>query len=156
MPEKQEKSDFVFEDKRVYRRHWLKTIIRVFFALIILMLNITTVLSDIERHGKHVGLSWEQEVFMFFFLLLIDATILIPILFEVHSVEVTPEKATFQTLFFRKGVPWDNIVKFKQWRYVVYALVRTPRCFYLINRRDIKGFPDLAQTIMERATSTKS
>lgn len=150
------KESFVFEDKRLYKRHWAKTAIRAFFAIIIIMLNVTTVMSDIERHSKNMGLSWQQEIFMFLFLVLIDVTILIPVLFEVRSVEVTPDHLTMQTLFFKRSVPWGSIVQFKQWRFIVYALVRTPRCFYLINRRDIKGFPELAQTIMERSGSVKA
>ncbi|HEY9785324.1 MAG TPA: hypothetical protein V6D17_07980 [Candidatus Obscuribacterales bacterium] len=147
---------FSFEDKRVFSRQLWKTILRVFFAIIIIMLNITSVMSDIERHGKNLGLSWQQEVCMYLFLLFIDITILVPILMEVQRVEVTPEKLTLRTLFFQRAVDWKDITLFKQWRFIVYALLRTPRCFYLINRRDIKGFAELAQIIDSRLPPDKT
>jgi hypothetical protein len=78
---------------------------------------------------------------------------LIPMLLEANQVIVTPEFLTLKLLYFNKRLAWSKISEFKQWPFLVYTGVKSGRCFYLINRREIKGFAKLSQIILERVPS---
>ena len=94
-----------------------------------------------------------MEVVSFLFLIFIDVFMLIPMILEANEVIVTPEYLTLKLLYFKKRLAWGQISEFKQWPFLVYTGVKAGRCFYLINRREIKGFNKLAQIIMERVPS---
>ena len=144
------KSEFVFEEKEVFKRHWFKHVSRIFISLIIVALNICMAMSLIDRilHGGNMPI--HMELLSFLFLAFIDVAMLIPMILEANEVIVTPEYLTLKLLYFKKRLAWSQISKFKQWNFLVYAGVKSGRCFYLINRREIKGFEKLAKIIAER------
>jgi hypothetical protein len=149
----QPKPDFVFEEKEVFKRHWFRHYSRIFLSLIIIALNFCMIMSSIDkiRHGTSMPI--HMELISFLFLVFIDVIMLIPMLLEANEVIVTPESLTLKLLYFKKRLTWSQVSEFKQWPFLVYTGVKAGRCFYLINRREIKGFDKLAQIIMERVPS---
>jgi len=133
-----------------YTRPKWKHATRVFGVLILLLLNFSMVMSDIERHSKHMQLDFGKEALTYLVLLFFDITILLPLIFEVNQVDVNSEQLILKTIFFAAKLKWADIVYFKKPLYLKFGIVRTRRCIYLINKKDIKNFDDLAETIMAR------
>ncbi|HIA55039.1 MAG TPA: hypothetical protein EYN91_23645 [Candidatus Melainabacteria bacterium] len=144
------KTEFVFEEKQVFKRHWFRHFSRIAISLIIVALNICMVMSSVDRllHGGNMPI--HMELLSFLFLAFIDVAMLIPMVLEANEVIVTPEYLTLKMLYFKKRLAWSQITEFRQWNFLVYAGVKAGRCFYLINRREIKGFDKLAKIITER------
>ncbi len=153
-PEK--KTDFVFEEKESFKRHWFKHVSRIFISVIIVALNVSMVMSALDRYKHGQAMPMHMEVVSFLFLIFIDVTMLVPMMLEANEVIVTPEFLTLNMLFFRKRLAWSKISEFKQWKFLVYTGVKSGRCFYLINRREIKGFDKLAKIITERVPSIET
>jgi len=91
-----------------------------------------------------------MELMSFLFLVFIDVAMLIPMILEANEVIVTPEYLTLKMLYFKKRLAWSQISEFRRWPFLVYTAVKSGRCFYLINKREIKGFDKLAKIIEER------
>jgi hypothetical protein len=125
---------------------------RVFGALVVLMFNVTMIGANIDyftKHGKTHGL--KQEIGGYSLLLICDLLILLPIILEVDSARITDDKLILKTTFFKREIPWTTFTEFKRPPMLVYGILRTPRCFYLINRREMDRYDDLAQNIKARA-----
>lgn len=150
------KPDFVFEDKTVFQRHWFKHLSRYFFSILILALNVFTVLSAIERYRKGVAMPLEMQIWNYLFLIFIDLFMLLPMVLEANKVETTPEYINLKMLYFNKKLFWRDIESFQQWPFLIYTAIKSRGCFYLINRREIKGFPKLAEIITERVPSIET
>ncbi len=149
----QPKPDFVFEDREVFKRHWFRHVSRVFISVIIVALNFCMIMSSIDKYRHGTAMPIHMELISLLFLVFIDVVMLIPMILEANEVIVTPEYLTMKLLFFKKRLAWSQVSEFKQWPFLVYTGVKAGRCFYLINRREIKGFDKLAQIIMERVPS---
>lgn len=152
----EKKTEFVFEDKEVFKRHWIRHVSRIFIAVIIVALNVSMVMSVIDRYQHGQAMPIHMEIVSFLFLVFIDAFMLVPMLLEANEVIVTPEFLTLKMLFFKKRLAWSQISEFRQWKFLVYTGVKSGRCFYLINRREIKGFDKLAKIITERVPSIET
>ncbi len=144
------KTEFVFENKEVFKRHWFRHVSRIFITLIIIALNVCMVMGGIDRYRRGGAMPFQVEFFSYMFLVFIDVTMLIPMMLEANEVIVTPEYLTLKLLYFKKKLAWSQISEFKRWNYLVYTGIKSGRCFYLINRREIKGFDKLAKIITER------
>jgi hypothetical protein len=144
------KTQFVFEEKEVFKRHWFKHFSRICISLIIVALNVCMVMSSVDRmlHGGSMPI--HMELLSFLFLAFIDITMFVPMVLEANEVIATPSHLTLKLLYFKKTLAWSQISEFKTWNFLVYAGVKSGRCFYLINRREIKGFDKLAKIIAER------
>jgi len=124
-------------------KHWS----RYFGAFVIAMLNVSLVMSTIQIHMNQPFPDIDRELLSFAFVLFFDLTVLLPIILEVDRVVVTPDTIVFKTLFWTSKVPWPEIVSFKNPLVLTFAIVRTPRCFYLINKKDIRPLDELLETI---------
>ena len=144
------KADFVFEEKEVFKRHWIRHVSRIFITVIIVALNVCMVMSAVDRFKHGSMMPFHMELVSFLFLIFIDTVMFIPMLLEANEVIVTPQYITLKMLYFRKRLAWGQISEFKQWPFLVYTGLKSGRCFYLINKREIKGFDKLAQIILER------
>lgn len=132
----------------VYKRPKWKNGIRIFGFVVIVLLNFSMIMSSIKLH-----MPLQRSIFSYLLLLLFDLIILFPVVFEVHSIEVKPDKLVLKTLFWKVSLAWQDIVEFKCPQYMRFAILRTRRCFYLIKRQDIKGFDHLAQSIASKTDS---
>ena len=119
-------------------------------VVIIIVLNFSMFMSLIDRIAHKNTMPLHMELVSFLFLIFIDVVMLIPMILEANEVLVTPEYLTLKMLFFKKRLAWSQINEFKQWPFLVYTGIKSGRCFYLINRREIKGFEKLAKIITER------
>lgn len=144
------KTEFVFEDKEVFKRHWLRHYSRIFITLIIIVLNFCMIMGAVDRYGHGGSMPIHMELMSFLFLVFIDVAMLIPMILEANEVIVTPEYLTLKMLYFKKRLAWSQISEFRRWPFLVYTAVKSGRCFYLINKREIKGFDKLAKIIEER------
>jgi hypothetical protein len=132
-------------------KHWS----RYFGAFVIAMLNVSLVMSTIQIHTSQPLPDIDRELLSFAFVLFFDVTVLLPIILEVDRVVVTPDKVVFKTLFWTSKVPWSEIISFKNPLVLTFAIVRTPRCFYLINKKDIRPLDELLETIQFKLARAK-
>ncbi len=136
----------------LYKRPLWVHFIRYFGLIVIIVLNVSMVMANIEHHQKGEVIDISKEIICYLFLLLIDATMLFPILFEINSAKVTLEGIRIGTTLWRRTYKWQDIVKFNRGpSYLKLAIIKTKRCFYLINKKDVKEFDMLAKVIEARA-----
>lgn len=95
------------------------------------------------------------EVFQFLFVLFIDAYMLPSLLFEINSLAIGENGLEIGALLWRTRVPYEDVVSFKVPTMLTWAILRTKRCFYLINRRDIPKFQELMVLLGARLPSSK-
>lgn len=138
---------FDYSIPRSYKRGVFSKAFRYFGVSILLLLNLSMIMSLIERAQAGRLIHPLQEGMFFVFLLIIDALLLVPLLFEANRVETNPEFIRLYTLFWRRTLKWDQIRGFEAPKFFKYAILKTARCFYLINKYDLKPFDELASTI---------
>ncbi|MBS1993602.1 MAG: hypothetical protein JSS83_23970 [Cyanobacteria bacterium SZAS LIN-3] len=132
--------------KRAVWKHCLRWLLFVFLV----GLNIAMPGSLIERLIRHVPIQPGPEAVQFLFLLLCDLYMLPSAVFEVNSVTVRDGEVILGCLLWKSKLKKDQIVSFKIPKMLTWALLRTPRCFYLINRADFGNFEELATLIEQR------
>lgn len=137
------------------RARW-KHFVRYFGVFVIVMLNISLVLSTMEIHRTHAMPDIKREILSFLLVGFFDLLVLIPTILEVDEVVATPEKVVLKTLFWTSKVPWGKLISFVNPVYLTCIILRTPRCLYLINKRDLKPIDELIETIeFKRARAGK-
>lgn len=129
--------------ERARWKHW----VRYFGVSVIFMLNFSLVAATIEIHSRQVGPDIWRELLSFVLVAFFDLTVLLPTLLEVDRVWATPDRLIMSTLFWKTRVPWADIKAFYNPIWFNFAVVRTARCLYLINKRDVKPLDELIQTI---------
>lgn len=137
--------------KRALRKH---IACYAFFACV-LLLNIATPMSFVNRYSHHMPMNMGVEVFQFLFVLFIDAYMLPSLLFEINSLAIGENGLEIGALLWRTRVPYEDVVSFKVPTMLTWAILRTKRCFYLINRRDIPKFQELMVLLGARLPSSK-
>ena len=137
------------DDSGVYARPRWRHASRIFGALIVVMLNISAVMTAVTSHSQ--GLKFNiKEVPIFLVVLLCDLTILLPIICEVDMAKLTDECLILKTTFYNRSIPWGDISAFKAPTFMVFSYIKVGRCFYLINKRHTRGYDQLAQAISSR------
>lgn len=141
-----------YDAPHTYKRGWFGKGFRYFGAIIMLMLNISMTMSFITRLRHGYTMDPFKEVFFFLFLGIINLLFLIPLLFEANKVETTAESIRLHNLFWRRTLKWEQIESFEIPRFFKFSIIKTARCFYLINKYDLKPFDDLARTIVHKTS----
>lgn len=131
----------------VFTRAAWKHVMRYVGAFILIMLNIAMVMSTIQLHAQNRALDAGREIFSFLVVFAFDVTILLPILMEVHGVEIKPDSIVFRTLWGNRQYLWGQIRGFSNPVYLNYVVMRTGCWIYLINKRDIGQIDELVQII---------
>lgn len=134
------------ESQREFRRARWKHFVRYFGLFTVLLLNISLVGSNIHLAANH-RMDLKHLLLSYVLLITLDVIFLLPTIFEVDKVVVTDESLVMSTLLWRARVPWAAIVSCVKPAWLAYAIVKTQRCFYLINKRDVKDFADLLEII---------
>jgi hypothetical protein len=159
--DKKSKSDKIpttqpaFEAKVLYQRARWKHGTRIFGIVLMTVLNISLVMSDIERANKAAHFSLIHELITYLALFLLDTTVLMPLLFEVDKIEVLNDKLILKAIFWTAKLRWEDIQYFKTPPMLKFAILKSQRCFYLINKRDIKNFSELADSILKHQSEFK-
>ena len=139
-PEKVEPK-VLYKCSRMRRKHYM----RLFFFFCLFLLNVASPLSLINRllvDSRTVQVS--AELFHFLCIFVIDIYMVPSVIFEVDELTIREDGLTIKALLWRRDFRFDQIVAFQNHRNFLWAILRTARCFYLINRREIKGFDKLA------------
>ncbi len=144
-----------FEAKVVYQRARWKHGMRIFGIVLMAVLNVSLVMSDIERANNASHFSLMHEAITYLALFLLDTTVLMPLLFEVDKIEVFNESIALKAIFWTAKLKWEEIQYFKTPPMLKFAVLKSQRCFYLINKRDIKQFPELAESILKHQDQFK-
>lgn len=126
-----------------FRRKARKHYVRYFYLLVLLFLNISFLMSMIERAQHRLYVDFGSEAFLLVFILGLDCVMLPSLLFEVNAVLVREDALIIETMFGSRTVFYGDIVSMTMPKYLVWAVLRTKRGFYLINRREIPDFDQL-------------
>ncbi|MBX9671648.1 MAG: hypothetical protein K2X93_28930 [Candidatus Obscuribacterales bacterium] len=149
-----EKLPYVNPDEpHSYQRSNWKHFIRYPAVCMLGLLNVALVMSFLERLPKHQTMDPFKEGFFFLFVLFIDLFWLVPMILEVNKVQTDSKGVRVSTLFWKSQFSWDKILRFEQPRFLKFAVVRTARCFYLINKYDLKPYYELAAIIEAKMPS---
>ena len=140
---------------RTFERAKWKHYVRWFAFLFVLVLDATLVASSINAHFiRHIPtapLSLAREGIGFFLVACCHLMVVPSIVLEANKVEVTPERLILDNLIWRTKIKWEDITAFNAPRILKFAILRTKKFFYLINKRDIERYDDLAEIIEHKA-----
>lgn len=139
-----------------YKRPLWKHLLRYIIVFTIAVLNISIVMSFITRLDHGHSMDVFKELFSFVFVGIVNVLFAVPAIFEVNRARIDDETLQLNTLLWRTRLKWGDLLEFEQPRFLKFAILRTKRCFYLINRRDIIAFDSLAQSITDKMASKRS
>jgi len=133
-----------------YKRRTRTHVFRWLMFIFVVGLNIAMTMSFLERSYKHMAMQVGPELVQFLFLLACDMYFLPTAIFEVNYITVRGEELILANLLWKTKLSRRDIVSFVAPRWLTWGLLRTPRCFYLINRADIPHFDELAALIEQK------
>jgi hypothetical protein len=117
-------------------------------------LNISLPMSLIERALYHAAVQWGPEFVQFLFLFFCDMYFLPSCLLEPRLIEIRGDKMEIATILWRSKLSISqDVISLKAPRGLTWGILKTRRCFYLINRNDIKNFDHLASVLGQKLTS---
>ncbi|CAN5177470.1 hypothetical protein BH11CYA1_BH11CYA1_15690 [soil metagenome] len=129
--------------EHIFRRRLFKHLLRYFYLLMLFGLTVSMPMSFVERLQLHQHIDLGSELFLLVFIVGINALILPSAFFEVNGIVFSDEGLKIETMLLPVKVRFDEIVSLAVPTYLVWAVLRTKRGFYLINRRDIANFNEL-------------
>ncbi|PWT95059.1 MAG: hypothetical protein C5B53_11975 [Candidatus Melainabacteria bacterium] len=125
-----------------------KIALRLGGFILVVVLNIALIMSDVSHHhGARPYSRHANEFLLYAVLLCFNLMILIPALFEVRWFKSGPEGVQLATLWWKAKLTWGELIKFRHPRYLKMAMLRTKRCFYILNRRDLTNY-DLIEAVL--------
>lgn len=135
------------EQPHKFKRSLWRHLIRYPAAGMLALLNVAIFMSFVERLPRYQHMDPFRELFFFGTVAFIDIFLFVPIVFEVNRIETDKDGLSLSTLLWRTRLKWEHITHFEQPKYLKFAIVRTPRCFYLLNKYHLKPFYELAAII---------
>ncbi|MDP3507337.1 MAG: hypothetical protein Q8T09_05060 [Candidatus Melainabacteria bacterium] len=139
--------------EHVFRRRIFKHLLRYFYLFMLIGLSVSMPMSMLERAQLHHHIDLASELFLLLFIVGINALILPSAFFEVNGIIVKADGLKIETMLFPVSVPFDQIVSLTVPNYLVWAVLRTKRGFYLINRRDIANLDELVGLLAPKLPS---
>jgi hypothetical protein len=97
--------------------------------------------------GKGVS---PKELMLFLMMGLLSLMLLPQIILEVDYVKAGPDGLTLRNLLFRYTEKWSDIKSFHNPIWLKVAVLKGSKMIYLLNKRDLPQFNDLAETIEEK------
>ena len=127
---------------------WKLAVRLVGFTLVII-LDIALVMSDISAHRSF---SFKfKEMFLYAMLIFINSLILVPALFEIRHLLAKPDGIKLATIWWKSSLGWEDILAFYSPNYLArLAMIRTRRCVYLLNKRDLSNYAYLESFLREK------
>lgn len=123
----------------------------LFVVLVDVTLVATTVNAHFIRHIPTSTLPLVREFIGFFLIACCHLMVVPSIVLEANKIQVTPERLILDNLIWRAKIKWEDIAAFNAPRILKFAILRTKKFFYLINKRDIERYDDLAEIIRHKA-----
>src|SRR5262249_32054615 len=109
-----------------YARPWWKLFGPIFGFFVLLPLPSPLTTADIHLMAASTNSQkFLKHIFMDIALIVIDLTMLIPIIFEVDTAQAAPDKLILKTIFWKAAIPYDKIVALKTPSVWQFVLVRT-------------------------------
>ena len=136
----------------IYKRNRWQHFVRFVAFGGIMALDFGLVGSAISHHlvRTYSMLSLGRELLAYFLVLLCNLVVVPSIVLEAHTVEVTDDRLILNNLLFATSLPWEDIKSVVAPVYLKFAIIKTRKFFYLLNKRDIDGFSDLINTIRQK------
>lgn len=136
----------------IYKRNRWQHLVRFVALGGIMALDFGLLGSGISHHMTKTFtlVQLGKEFLAYFLVLLCNLAVLPSILLEANSVEITDDRLILNNLLFRTCLPWTDITAVIAPIYLKFAIIKTKRFFYLLNKRDINHFQDLINTIREK------
>lgn len=131
----------------VYSRARWRHAIRMFGVGILLVLNVSMIGALSTRRPTSHPIPLSADLQLIGLVLFCDVTVLFPFLVEVDKAQALEDKLVLNTMFFKAKIPYADIVSFKAPGYLKFSIVRTRRCFYLLNKRQLEKYDQLAKVI---------
>jgi len=136
---------------RVFRRAGWKHFLRWVAFVFLVGLNIAMPMSLIERLLKHaMVIQAGPEALQFVFLLFCDLYFLPGCFFEVNWLAIKDDELVLANLVWTVKLNRTDIVSVQMPTILIWLLLRTRRCFYLINKADMPNFDELASLIEQK------
>jgi hypothetical protein len=137
----------------VYKRSSLKNAFRWLAFGAIVFLDVTCIAQTISYFATHAVTASmiAKQSFMYLIMFFLNCAILPAVVMEARKVEVLDDKLVIHNLLYTTTIPWTDVRKVSNPIWLKFAIIRTPRFFALINKRDVEGFSDLIQIIREKA-----
>ncbi len=138
------------EETFTFKRSAWKVVFRWFIFVLLLFLNISLVGSTFAQHliGRPQDLVVDlvTYVVVFFF----DLIIGLPLLFEVDSIWLLPDKLVVRTLLWKTRLPWEDIVSVSKPMWLKFLILRSKHVIYLVHRTDLQPFDMLVEKIADK------
>ena len=136
--------------RRARWKHWS----RYAGLFIMMLLNYSLIMSTIADQAMHNHFPLGLQIITFITVIFFDLTLLLPIIFEIDSLWITPDYLEFNVLFWRSKLVWNQIAYIHNPIYSNFAILRSPKCIYLINKRDIKPFDEVFEIIKSKCAKS--
>lgn len=147
MTSKKKEASASGERGKRYKRAGWKHLVKWFGTIVIVLLNVSLVISTLQGHMRGTSPPLATELFTFVVVLFFDVTALLPSILEVNEVWIEPDHLTIGNLVWKSKVPWPDVVSFEKPLWLAFAILKTRKCIYLINSRDIKPFDEFQESI---------
>jgi hypothetical protein len=129
---------------------------RVLGFILMMGLNIGIIGGDIWGGRAYVRLSWQREAVSLIMLVIFNALVLFPILFEAWYAKVDKDGITLAGMFWRISRSWDKVTDFKNPVFLKLAMMRLGRFLFFINKRVLPDYAILESLILRYWRSPKS
>ena len=127
---------------RLWQRAW-----RWLGFTLISVLTVSFLASDYTSGIGAGRFIWQREVFSLAVLLFFTATVLFPILMECWYVRADKDGLNMKSLFWIGKATWSEVKEFRNPKFLKFALLRTNRFFYLVNKYALPEFDKLDRMI---------
>ncbi|MCW5822243.1 MAG: hypothetical protein KIT34_05535 [Cyanobacteria bacterium TGS_CYA1] len=142
---------FDIDANHSFKRALWKHILRIFWVLVVVVLNVAMVGSFVDRYQDHRLLHPAREIFFFMFLALIDVFMAAPMILEANKVDTDKEAITLHLLAWRVRIPWQEVREFSQPSFIKFTILFSKNCRYFLNKYDLNNFNQLAQIILAKS-----
>lgn len=142
---------FDIDANHSFKRAAWKHFLRIFWVLVVVVLNVAMVGSFVDRYQDHRLLHPAREIFFFMFLALIDVFMAAPMILEANKVETDKDAITLHLLAWRVRIPWQEVRDFSQPSFIKFTILFSKNCRYFLNKYDLSNFNQLAQIILAKS-----
>lgn len=91
-----------------------------------------------------------KELIAYMVALVIAVPIFPQVFMEADEVTIEESGIVIKNLLFAKRLAWQDIKSFSNPIYLKFAIIRSPKFYYLLNRRDLPNFDQLVEQIQQK------
>jgi hypothetical protein len=105
--------------------------------------NVSLLMGEIARYKTGIHLPSAREISLYAVLFFFNAGILFPAICQTRRIKIVEGGLEVSTLWIKSKLNWQDIVEFRNPSYLTFAMIRTPRFIYLINKARLSNFSTL-------------